>query len=86
MGRGSNAWKDRPFPVDELPWHIFPETQSEWRLIITKLYGATMQIANTLAVSKIRKKKYRSDAQVTFELYDHFIGLEVLYSNQNYTY
>ena len=32
------------------------------------------------AVSKIRKNIYRSNVQVTFELYGHFRWLQILYS------
>ena len=33
-----------------------------------------------IAVSKIRKNIYRSNMQLTFELYSHFRGLLVLYA------
>ena len=36
--------------------------------------------AFVVAVSKIRKNIYRSDVQVTFELYGHFRCLQFLYS------
>ena len=36
-----------------------------------------IQILKSISVSKIRKNIYRSDVQVTFELYGHFRWLQV---------
>ena len=38
------------------------------------------------AVSKITKTIYPSDVQATFQLYSHFLCLQVVYSKWNYIY